>query len=424
MKILIRSRQDPFTPVSAERTYTENLIGNNVGNLVFSHAAHRLLSVEGAEIRSNGFRAVADDAPQINEQYDVFVIPLANAFRPSFRGNLDRLSELVERLTIPVVVLGVGAQAGTGYDATRLKSIDTSVSRFTKAVLDRSASIGVRGEFTKEYLNRLGFRDVEVIGCPSLFMRGPDLRIEKDHARLRRRSRLAVNISPYVHAMGPITMAAYDRYPNLVYVVQDRKTLGLMLKGDDDEDLGMASAVPVHESHELYREDKMRFFLSPWTWLDFLSTRDFSFGTRIHGNIASIVAGTPALVLAHDSRTLELARYHDIPHRLISQVPSDVDPADLYARADFSAFNSGHRARFEQFAGYLERNGLRHVYAGGRVDPGAGAFDARVAAVTWPAPVRPGRPSESRLGSAARSRHAARTRHLVRRVARRTGFRR
>lgn len=416
MKILLRSRQDPFTPKTARRTLDRNLIGDNVGNLVFSHAAHRVLSVSGSEVTSSRGQAVPMDAGEINETYDVFVIPLANAFRLSYRPRLEQMSDLIERLKIPVVVVGVGAQAGMTGDVTRLKQIDDSVCRFVRAVLDRSASIGVRGEVTLEYLNRLGFRDVEVIGCPSLFLRGPDLAVQKRVTRLTPDSPLSISISPYVKAMGPITMSAYARYDDLLYVAQDIATLGLLLDGEPEEAKHRRSLVPVHTTHPMFRENKIRFPLEPWTWFDLLRTRQFAFGSRIHGTIAALLAGTPAVLLAHDSRTLELARYHEIPYRLVSEVPPDLDPATLYEQADFTAFHAGHAERLARFTDFLERNGLPHVFAGDRVDPGAQAYDDRVAAATFRPPVTPGDASEP-------SPRAGLTplRRLAGRVARRTG---
>ena len=43
-----------------------------------------------------------------NAEYDMFLIPLANAFRTTFKKELKMLTDLVERLTIPCVVVGVG----------------------------------------------------------------------------------------------------------------------------------------------------------------------------------------------------------------------------------------------------------------------------------------------------------------------------
>ena len=111
---------------------------------------------------------------------------------------------------------------------------------------------------------------------------------------------------------------------------------------------------------------------------------DFIFGTRIHGNIVSLLAGTPSMVFAHDSRTLELSRYFEIPHRLISDVHPDTDAADLYAEADFGPLVEGHAGRYRTFIDYVERHGLKHVFQPGE-DPTA--FDRRIAATTFPGPV-------------------------------------
>jgi hypothetical protein len=202
--------------------------------------------------------------------------------------------------------------------------------------------------------------------------------------------------------MAPIVTANYQRYPQLVYLPQDRASLGLMLDGADHEAVDAPEGMPVHHLHPLYREDRMRFCIDPWVWMDYLAKREMSFGTRIHGNIAALLAGTPAVVLAHDSRTLELARFHEIPHRRLSEVATDVDPADLYAEADYTRFNAGHVARLANLVDFLERNDLPHVFAPGAA-AGAAAFDARVKSFRFPPPVvtRPAR--ESAMSPARRA---------------------
>ncbi|MDQ1530197.1 MAG: hypothetical protein QOE37_302, partial [Microbacteriaceae bacterium] len=145
------------------------------------------------------------------------------------------------------------------------------------------------------------------------------------------------------------------------------------------------AALPVHSRHPLVAGRRTRFFVDAQPWLDHLATFDFSFGTRIHGNIAGLAAGIPSYVLAHDSRTLELARYFDIPHRTMDRVDATTDAADLYAEADYSAFNHGHRERFERFTGFLGAHGLGHVFEAGE-DPTA--FDRQLAALRFPDAVR------------------------------------
>jgi hypothetical protein len=136
----------------------------------------------------------------------------------------------------------------------------------------------------------------------------------------------------------------------------------------------------------MYREGKARVYIDPVTWLDDLRGFDYSFGSRIHGNIAALLAGTPATVLAFDSRTLELCRYFEIPHRLLSEAPADLDPADLYAEADFTGLTGNHRERFDRFTAFLDKNGLRNTFTHG---DGGRAFDEKLRSLSFPAGVRP-----------------------------------
>jgi len=364
-----------------------NLIGDNVGNLVFSQSTYRLLATRDTEVSTSKLGRAS--VSKINAEYDHVVIPLANAFRVSFLSGLDALSDLIERLTVPVSVVSVGTQATVEGSYKHAADIAPSVRRFVRAVLDRSPSIGVRGEFTRDYLHDLGFGDehVNVVGCPSLYMYGPNLSIKKKVDALTEQSRIALNVSPYVRAMGPIALDQANRYPNLVYMAQNRDTLALLLYGIYPEKNHRKNAevgVPVSLEHPLIRQDRVRFFLDPYTWFGTLADYDFSFGSRIHGNIAALLAGTPGLVLAHDSRTLELAEYHHIPWRRLE--PDVVlDAAELYAEADWGPMNAAHPSNWEQFAAFLARHGLRHVYDVG--ESGAD-FDAAMAAVDFPPPVR------------------------------------
>ncbi|MGW3810497.1 polysaccharide pyruvyl transferase family protein [Micromonospora sp. NPDC005113] len=385
-RILMRAKKGPFDVYSPEETFQGNWIGENNGNLVFSHAAHKILRTSTAEITSTGFKVDLRDVDRINEQYDVYVIPLANAFRRSYAHRIEAMTKLVERLKIPVVVLGVGVQTNVAGDREYLRPIDGVVSRFVRAVLDRSHSIGVRGEITEGYLRTLGFSAVDVIGCPSMFLHGDTLGVEKGKAALEPHDKVALTVSPYVKSMGKIIASHQQRYPNLRYLPQDLKTLGTLLYGDAPEDRGKTSTIPIHSSHPLFTEDKVRMFLDPWTWMDYLAGFDFAFGTRIHGTITALVAGTPGYLFAHDSRTLELARYFDIPHRVMKDVPADVDAADLYEEADYTALNNGHKARYATMLSFLAKHDLGNSFADG---DSASRFDAQVRATTFPPAVRP-----------------------------------
>lgn len=384
-RVLLRSKKDPFQIVGPGAAIEQNIFGNNAGNLIFSQASHKILQTSGTEVVANGFRASATDADRINEEYDAFVVPLANAFRVSFTDHLNDLSSLIEKLTIPVVVLGVGAQSDLDYSLDKMAPIDAPVKRFVSAVLDHSASIGVRGEFTETYLKSLGFNDVEVIGCPSMFMYGDRLDVTKKADRLTSDSRVAVNASRSALGagdVGGIVSANFERYPDMRYFAQETKDLSLLYWGDASGVTDRRNRMPLHRTHPLFQQNRVRVHLDPATWIESLSEFDFAFGTRIHGNIAALLAGTPGYVLCHDSRTLELCRYFDIPHRAIRDLTPDLDAAELYEEADYTAMHAGHAERLARFSSFLEKNGLDHVHQPG--EDGGEAFEERVRTTAYP----------------------------------------
>ncbi|MEU8704784.1 polysaccharide pyruvyl transferase family protein [Streptomyces sp. NPDC048565] len=388
-RILLRSGKSPFDVASLEQSLDRDVFATNAGNLIFSDAAHKILTTPRAEVFSNGIRTDPSAAARINEEFDVFVVPLANAFRPTFERPLKRMTQLIKKLRIPVVVLGVGAQADLKYDASRLKAMEPTVREFVTEVLNRSASIGVRGEFTEQYLKSMGFRDVEVIGCPSMFMDGETFTVEKKAESLTAESRISVNGSHSAvrsHGLDAIIRQAHERYPNLRFVGQNLLEAQLLHWRETSNRIGAQTSMPTHPSHPMYREGKVRLYVDPATWIDELRAFDFSFGSRIHGNIAALLAGVPSTVLCSDSRTLELCRYFGIPHRKISETPKNIDPAELYESADFSELVNGHKERFLRFTGFMERNGLENTFHHG--DSGK-SFDATMAKLTLPPAVRP-----------------------------------
>ncbi|MFI6205058.1 polysaccharide pyruvyl transferase family protein [Streptomyces sp. NPDC051041] len=388
-RVLLRSGKSPYDVVPVEQALHRDVIATNSGNLIFSDAAHKILETPGTEVVSNGIRTNVAAAGRINEEYDAFVVPLANAFRPSFEPQLKRLTQLIGKLRIPVIVLGTGAQTGLNYDPARLKPIEPTVRAFVSAVLDRSASIGVRGEFTEKYLKDMGFRDVEIIGCPSLFLYGKELAVHKRLPELTANARIAINGSHNAvqkQGLDRVIARTHERYPNLRFIGQNLSDARQLHWRDLSDPNGRVTAMPTHPDHPMYREDKVRVYIDPITWIDDLRDFDFSFGSRIHGNIAALLAGTPATVLCGDSRTLELCRYFEIPHRRIDGLPEDVDPARLYEEADFGALTGNHRERFERFTAFLDKNGLENTFTHG---DGGAAFDKRMRSLSFPPGIRP-----------------------------------
>lgn len=379
--IYLRAGKLPFDHIDVLTSLRKNVTGTNVGNMLFQQSVFRSLYIPGQKIKINGYGIKQSSIDEINETASALVLPLANQFRPHYAERLDGLSNTISKLKVPVIVVGVGCQADLNYNFELLRPMDEQVKRFVSAVLDRSASIGVRGECTKNYLNALGFSAVDVIGCPSMFMYGADFPVPRQ-TDLTYDSKIAVNISAAgeqakfaadLDRMGLVIDEVVAKYKDVVYIPQENRSLEDMMWFRE-----RARAEHSEMSPETYRklrdEGRIKAFVDPKTWFDYLSTRDFAFGTRLHGSIAALLAGTPAHLVAHDSRTLELADYFDIPSTKITS-DEKLDPIEVYARSDFSKMISGHGARFDAYKAFLTKNGLRHIFD---TPDGGQKFDERL----------------------------------------------
>lgn len=386
-RILLRAGKSPFDVLSAQETLEQRPMGDNIGNYLFAHSAHRMLSTKDTKIDIASLSFKHLDPDYINKHYDAVVLPLANAFRPSAIGYLTRAAKLLEKLKIPVTILSVGLQAPINMKLEDREALDSVVTRFMKAALARGPSVGVRGEYTANYLRELGFKDVEVIGCPSLFMWGPGLKIEKPQKTLDKHSKLAFSANPKDKVFSKTVRHNIDNYRNLTYIPQDLQTMQFMMgDGKPYPKYDKDSAMPFHPKHRVFTEDKARFFTDVKTWLDFQSQQDFVFGDRIHGCVSAILAGTPAFLVAHDSRTLELAEYFDIPHTILKDKSEVLDAAKLYEMTDYTKFNENHAKRFKTFENYLKKHGLEHALYDEKT---LAEYDSKLAELVFPDPIHP-----------------------------------
>ena len=154
----MRAGMSPLSSVPAWKVLTNNNIGNNLGNLLFPYSLFRTLTLEDVQIdtQKTEKKFSRKDIARFNQEYDCLILPYANAFRRSFKDSLKVVTRLVWQLRIPCIVTGVGFQRGT-KDTWKDPELDRIVKAFMKAVLHKSALVGVRGEGTAEYLKGLGF---------------------------------------------------------------------------------------------------------------------------------------------------------------------------------------------------------------------------------------------------------------------------
>lgn len=379
----MRLGKTPFDVQSIWENIDSSAFGANNGNLVFGYAAHKLLSVSGTTVYANRYKIHPDMADKVNADYDGFVLPLANAFRPSFKGELQRTTAFIERLKIPFMMLSGGAQLPLDGNPESLRPIEAEVKSFARAVLEKSPALSVRGERTAEYLRSLGIRDVVVIGCPSLTLHGPGYSVKAPDS-LEEGAKVAYNIETSKD-VEPSFFGDLERRFDATYFPQDQKTLEGMLWGTDVYP-GRTPMLPLGRQHSQFLTGKAEYWADAPAWIERLREFRFSVGSRIHGNIAAILAGVPAALLAHDSRTLELAEHHGIPVRRVSPgEDSKLKLETIVEEASYDQFNRCHAENFKVLSDFVHSSGFAHIHEAGR-DLDRKAYADAIAALTYPAP--------------------------------------
>ena len=390
-KILIHAGMSPLDRPSMDRVFREHLFTTNSGNLLFQYGAYRTMMTEGAEFESR-FLHLGDltdaDLERINAECECVVLPMANSFRSAYEIHLSSWAKVIGQLKIPCVVVGIGAQLEHGESYADKHPYDDTAKAFVSAVLDHSVQIAVRGEVTAAYLKHLGFSYVEVTGCPSMALAGPEFPI-KELPPLTEESVMSVTGS----VKSPKSFQDFMRrtmgeFPNCSFIPQFNDDLALMYYGAP---ITRASAkengYPRLINDPVFVEDRARFFLNIKSMLEFNRNTAFNFGTRIHGCISNIVCGVPSLLFAQDQRVGELGSYHHLSILPLDQIDEQSSVGDFYEKIDLGYMREGHEQRFNRLISYLDANGLPHVWRNGA--PDSFPADQKLAAGEFEEPVRP-----------------------------------
>ena len=381
-KIYMRAGMSPTEILEPGHMLLNNSIGYNVGNLLYAFGVNRALTVEDTEVVPNYYKVEPSKADKINETYDAFIIPLADAFRndAGMRAELRNMTALIKKLTIPCIVIGAGLSAPFEPNLQKKFAFDDDVKAFLSAVLDKSSIVGVRGEITSQYLSNLGFIEGKhhmVIGCPSMYTYGKHLKIRD--TSITKDSRISVNSS----ILSPVNVLNFlnhtmEEIKDHYFLPQRLQEMKLVYTGAPyvHEQKGK-EMYPTQMTDRLYRENRVRFMLNVPTWLDFLRQADLSIGGRLHGNIAATVAGTPSILIPHDARMRELTEYHNLTHVWAKDIKEDTDVFELASKLNFHGVENVHEKNFERYVDFLDKNNLNHIFKNGE-DPEESPLDRRV----------------------------------------------
>ncbi|CAH0306263.1 tetratricopeptide repeat protein [Roseomonas sp. CECT 9278] len=343
--------------------------GANTGNLFIGNGL-RQNTIASRKVDFPGF---GKDPRELEERFDIIYIAAAN-----FISSHDDFSEYYEyfrRVRLPMFCWGLGSQVPPHKPLVMLPGTE----RFIRLLGERCVSIGVRGVFTAERLAEMGIGNVSVVGCPSL-LNLSKANIEALATRKASLDGVAIHFTNNgrgEHALNAPAMTASENalfhrmlHEDSHYVLQNE---GAELNYMAAKAAGDEAAMHEHAAQilstfdvqprdrpaaEAYLRERMRIFFDVPTWRSWIGTMSASVGTRFHGNIGSLLGGTPALFLAHDHRTRELCNLLQVPHVLLDRDFSGDELAERLISCDYAPFLRRFAELTKEWRSFLTANGV------------------------------------------------------------------
>ena len=293
-------------------------------------------------------------ADEINHRYDLIILPMANIFWAGHIKAIEHMADVFEKIKVPTFVIACGVQADCYDDLPALvKQLEAPASRFIRAIYQTGGEFALRGQFTKEFFDCLGFHSAVVTGCPSLFQFGRSLNVQTRPIEPQAfRPVLNGRLSGVARFLREYRASIYFDQCDYFDLIYPADTWGT----GDYRSIQKLVLKYGFDAVWLAAESRVKLFPEMQKWYSYLKkgSYNFSFGSRIHGNVMSILSGIPSVVWACDSRTREMAEYFDIPYTL--EVPKNL--YDFCGTIDYSSFNQNFKKKFENFEAFLRNCGI------------------------------------------------------------------
>lgn len=365
---IISLRQNIEDPTESKFEYLYQSIGLNTGNFMFTNAVFRHIDGELTRI---GFSFKPEI---INQDFDALVVPAANWIND--RTDWTWLTDLLEKVTIPIITIGIGLQSES-TDMSKVRVNESSL-RLIRLLSRKSKWISCRGNFTRDWLASVGIVNVITTGCPSTYMN-----LESKSSRYADNDAVILQGTRYWLSSDFINSNDVNRK---IYALAGKFNLPMIYQSEAEEidylvysKSGKDEYVKTKWSalaklygfeHEVdikrYLPEKGRVFFDVDQWSGYVKANAGVIGTRLHGAIVALNSGRPARLIAHDSRTQEVAEFTGIPtlnESDLSNLNEDEMRKILYD-TDLYEYTSKRKISAAVYINFLEDCGLQPKTSG------------------------------------------------------------
>lgn len=341
---------------------------SNIGDLMVYDSTLKMLDFQTVEV-GNITTFTQKEVDYYNSEFDFAFLRGSNFIHEYM--DWARAGELIEQLKIPVFAIGVGAQA----ERRRMIDLPESGLRVWRAIADHCGSIGVRGDYSAEVLAHNGIKNVQVVGCPSVFrMCKPELQLKLKPAfdvhkvafSLRREAsgNYARDVENYLKVQRDFMLQVDQESRMTVTLHGEAEEKAFFFRDAKRRELATVKLrssgwfTPENEAQmqRIYR-DQLFFNTSVEQYDEFIRTQDFAIGWRVHGVLPALANGVPGMLVNYDERSAELAETFRIPLIEESQLPG-ASWRDFYTPDAFAPFLKAYPQRYAAMQTYLQQNGV------------------------------------------------------------------
>ena len=340
----------------------------NTGNMVHQAAAQKIIG-EFDHYNMDSY-LLDEQVEEIEASNSHLVVVLANDIRIGTDATpLARLHDIrynnISRIDLPVLVLGLGAQAPSDFPSSEEISIPSETRRLLRLLSERSLSVAVRGERTADIMSRIGIDNVTVTGCQSAFSNlSPHFPYNLTDMDRPECGRIALN-STYMDRECYLIRFAIEQGFDLIGQSHFREEDIFLNRplGDEytvSERKVFAGGIYSQETYEAYIRSHFRKFYDLDGWCDAIRGYRLMWGSRLHGCMLALQVGTPALWVTHDLRTEEVCQHHSLPYVNLKRAESFRHVDDIRNAMDYSIFVQRYPRNYAIMHDYLEHSGVQH----------------------------------------------------------------
>jgi hypothetical protein len=339
----------------------------NTGDIAVYDSTLKLLDYDNLYSLDIDRPVDAKVAAALNEKYEYICLRASNYIHEQM--NWGYLEDWLEAVRLPVLCLGVGAQASE----ERRIELPPGGRRVWDAIADRAPSIGVRGAFSASVLADNGVKNVDIVGCPTIFrslapvlyLRHKSINdIETVAFSLRRETgaNYTNNVDEFLETQKrlivrlnrrfSLVVTAHGEIEEKIYYYNDiarlKEARGNLI------DSNWFDPIFGRELEQIYA---MQLFFTPVVshYDELARSLDFTIGYRVHGILPALAMGTPGVLLRYDARSAELAETLRVP--IFDPKAALTAPfEDIFDRSLFCQFEAHYPAAYQTMRDFLEKH--------------------------------------------------------------------